>query len=145
MIHFHQETKDIKYMNKKIKHLEFIQNIIDRQAKNSFLLKGWAITLVVATFALSVNDEVFRKTLLVCFLILLFWALDSYYLWQERKFRCLYDSVRKLKDDKIDFDMNSKEIAKKEGYSWKNTALSPTLLFFYLTLLIFTIIFSNWR
>ena len=127
-----------------IKHLEFIQNIIDRQSKNSFILKGWVITLVAATFALSVKDEVFRKTLFIYFLIFLFWVLDSYYLWQEKKFRCLYDNVRKLKDDKIDFDMNTKEIAKKEGCSWINTALSSTLLLFYLTLIIFTIVFFNW-
>lgn len=131
-------------MNNKIKHLEFIQNIIDRQAKNSFLLKGWVITLVAASFALSVTDEVFRKTLFVYFLIFLFWVLDSYYLWQERKFRCLYDNVRKLREDEIDFDMNTKEIVEETGCSWIDTALSSTILIFYLTLMIFTIFFLNW-
>lgn len=132
-------------MKKKIKHLEFIQNVIDRQAKNSFLLKGWVITLVAATFALSVKDEIFRKTLFVYFLIFIFCVLDSYYLWQERKFRCLYGHVRKLKDDKIDFNMDTKEIAKKEDCSWIDTFLSPPLYLFYITLMIFTILFFNWK
>ena len=132
-------------MSNKIKHLEFIQNIIDRQAKNSFLLKGWVITLVAASFALSVKNETFIKILFVYFLIFIFWVLDSYYLWQERKFRCLYDHVRKLKEDKVDFDMSTKEIAKKAGCSWIDTILSLSLLSFYFALMLFTIVFFNWR
>lgn len=131
-------------MDKKIKHLDFIQRVIDRQAKNSFLLKGWVITLVAAIFALSINEEIFRKSIFVYFLIFIFWMLDTYYLWQERKFRCLYNNVRKLKEDKVDFDMNTKEIAKEEGYSLIDAAVSPTILVFYLTIMLFTILFLNW-
>jgi hypothetical protein len=29
-----------------LKHLEFIQGVIARLANNSFLLKGWSVTLV---------------------------------------------------------------------------------------------------
>ena len=132
-------------MSKKIKHLEFIQNIIDRQAKNSFLLKGWVITLVAATFALSIKNEVFRETFFVYFLIFMFWVLDSYYLWQEKKFRCLYDHIRKVEEDKVDFNMDTKEIAKLKGCSWLDTAVFTTLPLFYLSLMIFTIVFFNWR
>ncbi len=32
-------------MEQKIKHLEFIQAAINRMAGNSFLLKGWTVTL----------------------------------------------------------------------------------------------------
>lgn len=28
-------------MEAKIKHLEFIENVIERMARNSFMLKGW--------------------------------------------------------------------------------------------------------
>jgi hypothetical protein len=38
-----------------VKHLEFIQNAITRMATNSFWLKGWAVTLVAATFALNIT------------------------------------------------------------------------------------------
>ena len=37
----------------KIRYIELIQNIINRLANNSFLLKGWVITLLVAIFSLS--------------------------------------------------------------------------------------------
>ena len=43
-------------MENKLKHLEFIQTVINRMAGNCFLLKGWAITLVAALFALSAKD-----------------------------------------------------------------------------------------
>ena len=33
----------------KIKHLEMVQDVIKRMASNSFILKGWAVTLVVYT------------------------------------------------------------------------------------------------
>ena len=37
----------------KIKHLEMIEAVIERMAKNSFQLKGWAMTLVAAVGALA--------------------------------------------------------------------------------------------
>ena len=33
-------------MDKKLKHLELVQSVINRMASNSFMLKGWAVTLV---------------------------------------------------------------------------------------------------
>ena len=39
-----------------IKHLEFIQAVITRMAGNSFVLKGWAITLAAAGFALAAKE-----------------------------------------------------------------------------------------
>ena len=43
-------------MENKIKHLEMIEHIIERMAKNSFQLKTWTMTLVAAIFALSSKD-----------------------------------------------------------------------------------------
>lgn len=40
----------------KIRYLELIQNVITRMANNSFMLKGWAITLVAGIFALASKD-----------------------------------------------------------------------------------------
>lgn len=131
-------------MDKKLKHLEFIQNVIDRQARNSFLLKGWAVTLVAGSFALAISSEVFRRTLFVYFLILVFWLLDAFYLWQEKRFRYLYDHVRNLKEENIDFNMDTKEVTRKKKCSLVDVFLSLTLSLFYLMLMIFTIIFFNW-
>ena len=37
-------------MDRKMKHLEMIQGVISRMANNSFMLKGWAVTLVAGIF-----------------------------------------------------------------------------------------------
>ena len=91
-----------------VKELEFIQNVIDRQADNSFKIKGWTITLVVVTLLFRGND----LQLLVAFVPLLgFWCLDAYYLRLERQYRALYDHVRENSDDsdRDRFDMDPSE------------------------------------
>lgn len=35
-------------MDRKIKHLEFIQGVINRLASDSFRMKGWSVVLVYA-------------------------------------------------------------------------------------------------
>ena len=132
-------------MENKRKHLEFIQNVIDRQAKNSFLLKGWGITIIAALFAFTSKDGALKPILTVYALILVFWVLDSYYLWQERLYRALYGHVRKLKDEDIDFDMNAKRFSKETNCSWWDTVSSRTLFLFYFSLMIFTVVFFCWR
>lgn len=103
--------------DKKIKHLEFIQNVITRMNTNSFQIKGWMITIVSALLALFASGE--KKEVLYLFVAivptLIFWFLDAYYLRQERKFRGLYDEVRTLsksenqKEDITDFSMNTEK------------------------------------
>ena len=44
-------------MEKKIQHLQMIQGIINRMASNSFMLKGWAVTLIAGIFALASKDS----------------------------------------------------------------------------------------
>jgi hypothetical protein len=80
----------------RLKHLEFIQSIISRQAQNSFAVKGWTLTLSagIFTFLLSQSDANPAAYFIAVFPAFLFWLLDGYYLRQERAFRCLYDDVR---------------------------------------------------
>ena len=37
----------------RVQHLELIQGVIGRMGQNSFLLKGWSVTLVTALIALA--------------------------------------------------------------------------------------------
>lgn len=120
-------------MDNKIKHLEMIQNIINRMATNSFLVKGWCVTLVAALFALSSGSGNLRFTILAYFPTIMFWTLDGYYLWQERLFRGLYDYVREKEEEKVDFSMNIFPVLSKTS-SWLATVFSKTLLVFYGTL-----------
>ena len=77
-----------------LKHLEFIQNIINRLSNNSFLLKGWNVTVSSAILALIVNNPKPLFAIVALFSSLSFWGLDAYYLRQERLFRSLYDDLR---------------------------------------------------
>jgi len=123
-------------MEDKQKHLEFIQMVINRMAGNSFLLKGWAITLVVALFVLSAKDTNQSYIFIVYFPVIIFWILDGYFLLQERLFRDLYDDVRKLDEKDIDFSMDTRKYKKNERNSWLRSMFSPTLLWFYLSLIV---------
>ncbi len=80
-------------MDKTIAHLGFIQAIISRMGANSFLLKGWSVTLVAAIFVLSAKDANPRFVLLAYFPVVVFWALDGFFLHQEKLFRKLYEEV----------------------------------------------------
>jgi len=118
-------------MENKRKHLEMIQAIIERMAGNLFFLKGWAITLIAALFALAAKDANPKYIIVAYFPVLIFWILDGYFLHQERLFRALYDHVRKLDEADIDFSMNTRRQKENEHYSWISSMVSVTLLWFY--------------
>ena len=120
-------------MENKLKHLEFIQTVINRMAGNCFMLKGWAITLVAALFALSAKDANHSYIFIAYFPVVIFWILNGYFLSQERLFRDLYDHVRKLEESKIDFSMDTDPL-KNIKNSWARSIFSKTLSIFYLSL-----------
>lgn len=120
-------------MENKLKHLEFIQTVINRMAGNCFMLKGWAITLVAALFALSAKDANHSYIFIAYFPVIIFWILNGYFLSQERLFRVLYDHVRKLEESKIDFSMDTDHF-KNIKNSWVRSIFSKTLSIFYLSL-----------
>jgi len=108
-------------MEKQVKHLEMIQAVIERMGNYSFLIKGWSVTLVAAIFALTSRDIPKMFVLLAFFPALVFWILDGFYLWQERLFRSLYDHVRRLNENQIDFSMDTSPVSKEKVYGKPNT------------------------
>jgi hypothetical protein len=113
---------------RKIAHLEMVQGVIDRIGNNSFMIKGWAVTLVSAIFALSIENHKF--SFIALFPILLFWWLDAFFLYQERLFRRLYNDVALKDDASITYSMNNVSYKKNSDKICK-AALSKTLLCFY--------------
>lgn len=93
---------------KKLKHLEFIQNVITRMNSNSFMIKGWAVTLVAALFALSnkTTDTEHNLYLITFIPVPIFWLLDGFFIATERRFRNLYNSVSSILNKDIDFKMD---------------------------------------
>ena len=121
-------------MDKKFRHLQFIQGVINRLASNSFQMKGWSVVLVAAILVLLAREDRLDAAPIALGPILIFWGLDGYFLWQERLFRTLYNHVRMLEDDKIDFSMNVRSFTNGPSRTWLGATFSRTLLFFYAAL-----------
>ena len=117
-------------MEKKLKHLEFIQNVILRMNNNSFLIKGWAITLISALFALASKDANRNYAMVSYIVIPVFWILDGFLISNERKFRALYKKVALQSDDSIDFNMDTTSFNDKNR-TWIMGIFSKTLILFY--------------
>src|SRR5690554_1280132 len=121
----------LKNMNEnKLKHLDFIQNVITRMNSNSFLIKGWTITLVSALFALGAKDSNLNYVLISYVVIPVFWFLDGFYISQERQYRDLYKEVAEKTEDKIDFSMDASKYC-IEDRTWASGVFSKTLIPFY--------------
>jgi hypothetical protein len=126
-------------ISNKHKHLDYIQGAINRMSGNLFLLKGWTITLIAALFALSAKDSNKAYVLVAYFPAIVFWILDAYFLSQERRFRALYDHVRTLPEEKIDFSMDTRPF--QDEHTWLDAMYSKTLVVYYgaLVLIMFAI------
>ena len=126
-------------MEKKLKHLEMIQHIITRLANNSSSLKGWTVIFIAAVLGFAIKESNPNYIPLVLFPIFAFWGLDGYYLRQEKLFRSLYDKVRKLDEQDIDFEMDISSTESKVA-SWRLICVSRTILGFYGPILIVILI-----
>jgi len=126
-------------MDNKIKHLEFVQGVINRLSTNSFLLKGWTVVLVSALVALGSQASNGNYIYLALMPAIVFWGLDGYFLWQERLYRAYYNYVRGKEESSIDFSMNVDPV-RAETKGWMNATFSPTLIFFHGVLILAIIV-----
>jgi 4-amino-4-deoxy-L-arabinose transferase-like glycosyltransferase len=126
-------------MEKKLKHLEFLQLVITRMNVNSFLLKGWTVSLVAVLFAFAAKDANIKYVLITYISTPLFWSLDGYYLSIERQYRVLYNVVKDKNEEDIDFDLNATPYNKGKNM-WFPCIFSKTLFIFYGTLLFVTLV-----
>lgn len=120
----------------KLKHLELIQAVITRMANNSFLIKGWCLTLVAGLLALAGGEKGNTRLVFVAYLpVLLFWYLDAFFLQQERLFRKIYDYKRQ--EPETDFAISPADIPKekKQVAGIFRIMFSQTLAIFYISAL----------
>jgi len=106
-------VKDEDLKNFMIKELEIVRGIINRMVYSSFLIKGWAITLVVGTLLLKGNKY---QSFIAFIPIFVFWYLDAYFLRLERLYRRLHNWIKdnRLKTADFLFDLNYKRFEKEE-------------------------------
>ena len=123
-----------------LKEIEIIQDIIKRMAFNSFMMKGWTVTLVAVTLLLKGSEyQVF-----IAFIpLIVFWYLDAYFLWQERLYRRLYNWVvqNRMQTEEFLFDMNAYRF-KEEEQSKFRIMFSITLGWFYGSIFVLTLIYA---
>lgn len=82
----------------KVKHLEFIENIIKRMAENSLSMKKFCVATNSSIFIIAFKGEVEKfstfELLFVAFILtVIFACIDAYYLSLERHFRNFYIDV----------------------------------------------------
>lgn len=144
----------------KRKHLEFIQGVINRHNANSFMLKGWTITISAALYALAGTVNEPNIVLIALAPIFLFWGLDALYLSNERCFVDLFNSIAKgnfklpkksiFKPKKMEeliefetgsidgFNMNFKKFKIWKNNCWFYVLWSKTIFWFYFPLILIT-------
>ena len=124
----------------KRKHLELIQGVVNRMASNSFLFKGWSITIIAGISAFAAQDSNTALMVVPIVSTLLFWSVDAYYLMLERAFRNIYNKVAALKPEKIDYSLTPEE-GDRSFKCWLRTFFGrPVLVLFYGTVLIMLIL-----
>lgn len=117
-------------------HLTITQGVIQRMAANSASCKGWCITLVSAILVV-IADKGKPNYLAIAFIpILLFLALDTYYLALERCFRTAYNKFIET--------LHAGQLVPRDLYvvtpegsvakSFRSALASPSVWPFYLTL-----------
>jgi len=125
------------------KELELIQSIINRMANNSFLIKGWTITLISLLLAVGkdsiTSDKGFFYLIIVLVVLIPFWWLDAFYLKQERFFRAVYNRAVNLRNEEgyVPFCMKDRnDIIKKEIDKLSSPMFSHSTFWFYFPLIL---------
>lgn len=129
-----------------------LQDTINRMANNSANCKNWLLGIVSASIALvASNSEIVNLLLILPFMIILFYWLDSYYLKLENNFRQVEkefvkahnkENVSRTEIDVLLYDFNFMRL--QEGLvdkeNRKKALLSPSTWPFYLTVMFVVII-----
>jgi hypothetical protein len=127
----------------RVRHLEMIQAVISRLGTDSFLVKGWAVTLSGAFLGFAIQGENAGLALAGLLPALVMWGLDAYFLGVERLFRALHNAVRTGNPPVEPFFMAATHpafAASAPKASWRAALLSPTLSLFYGTLAVSAVV-----
>ena len=119
-----------------IKRLEMIQAIIARMAQNSFVIKGWAVTLSAALLALNARGADLSFAVLAVFPAVVFCGMDAYYLSLERQFRATYNTLAPS-------DMKVSERAPAGKPTWLSALVAPVVFLPYLTIVVVVVLIAT--
>jgi hypothetical protein len=131
-------AEDGGFSSEQIKHLELIQPVVARLGNNSFLIKGWALTIAAGFLALLATKQTWALAAVGLVPLLSFWGLDAVFLRQERMYRRLYEAVRVGAGEVPPMSMDVSALHERDA--WWRAAVSGTLLRFYGTLTLVNIL-----
>lgn len=124
------------------KEIDLIQARITRMANNSFLLKGWTVSLIAVVLALFGKDcDPAALGLVLLVPLVSFWYLDAFFVRTEKMYRTLYKWViekRQAGDMSHQYDLNPHRFSDQVP-SMRDTMLSVTLKPFYGLLAVLTL------
>lgn len=118
------------------KEIDLIQSCINRMAKNSFMIKGWALTIFAGVITFSKMEAINNLWMLICTILVpyvAFWLLDAFFLHTERKYCKMYAWViqeRKRGNTEYQYDLNPERFKEDVG-CMLCSFFSKTLLLFY--------------
>ena len=116
------------------KEIDLIQNCINRMAQNSFMLKGWALTIFAGVTVFTKGDNFTNWIMMLCSTFLpfvCFWILDAFFIRTERKYRKLYTNVLNERKQDITEKQYELDISGIEERNIVCIMFSKTLLVFY--------------
>lgn len=102
--------------------------MISRLANEAALIRGWALTVSAAFFGFAARSLSWRIAAVGMLPVVVFWGLNAYYLRAERRYRSLYDRVRRHDAGVEPFSMDAS--GEKVDSTW-DVAWSSTLRTFY--------------
>ena len=117
-------------------YFKIIQDVIKRMGQNSFLIKAWCITIFAGIFSFTYSFINCIIIGVILFIIIIFWVLDSYYLYLETLFRNYYNKkVEEYNDNekKVNlklFEIDLKGIKKQENNFIKYIFSISEILFY---------------
>jgi len=113
-----------------LKHIDLVQSIVARMASNSFLIRGWSVTILSGIFALASKTDAHSLLPIAFVPLIAFWLLDGFYLSQERRFRKLYSAVLS-KDTSIPSLSLDASSACGDRMMWPKALVSRTVATFH--------------
>lgn len=116
----------------RIRYLEAIQRVVDRLSNTSFILKGWAVSLVAGLMALATSGTNHGYVLVAYIPTVVFWLLDAYFLMMEQQYRKIFEENMDLSQEVKCFTLKRK---KATFPMFAKAALSITMLLTYVPLI----------
>lgn len=118
-----------------LKEIDLIEDCIKRMASNSFLLKGWAVTVISALIGLTAKTNNWKFGCVIAILVCLcFWYLDATYLKLERLYKRKYNWVIKNRPDNKEYAFNLNPSEKNMWLVTEKKDIHTVCVMFSLTL-----------